>query len=149
MLVDPANPTQGLCYSTVDSNGNPLPNGSAATPANCNRASATYLSWACLQSPSNPFCNGNPQPADIAAVRTYTSRPGVSINLEQQISETIGVFARGGWADGTREPWDFTDIDRTLAGLSGEASSQVSTGSTDIHIGSVAKAWNALPEPSA
>jgi high affinity Mn2+ porin len=55
-------------------------------------------------------------PADINAVRTFTSRPGVSINLEQQVSETLGVFARAGWADGTREPWDFTDIDRTLSG---------------------------------
>ena len=56
------------------------------------------------------------QPADINAVRTYTSRPGISINLEQQVSETLGVFARAGWADGTREPWDFTDIDRTFSG---------------------------------
>jgi high affinity Mn2+ porin len=56
------------------------------------------------------------QPADITAVRTYTSRPGASINLEQQVSETVGVFARAGWADGTREPWDFTDIDRTVQG---------------------------------
>ena len=55
------------------------------------------------------------QPADINAVRTYTSRPGLSINLEQQVSETVGVFARAGWADGTREPWDFTDIDRTFS----------------------------------
>jgi high affinity Mn2+ porin len=59
------------------------------------------------------------QPADIKAVRHYTSRPGVSINLEQQVTETVGVFARAGWADGSVEPWDFTDIDRTLmAGIS-------------------------------
>jgi len=56
------------------------------------------------------------QPADINAVRTYTSRPGVSVNLEQQVSETVGVFARAGWANGNIEPWDFTDIDRTLQG---------------------------------
>ena len=58
-------------------------------------------------------------PADINAVRTYTSRPGVSLNLEQQVTETVGVFARAGWADGNVEPWDFTDIDRTAsAGVS-------------------------------
>ena len=58
-------------------------------------------------------------PADIYAVRAYTSRPGVSVNLEQQVTETIGVFARAGWADGNVEPWDFTDIDRTVsAGVS-------------------------------
>jgi high affinity Mn2+ porin len=56
------------------------------------------------------------EPADITAVRRYTSRPGVSLNLEQQISDTVGVFARAGWADGNIEPWDFTDIDRTVAG---------------------------------
>jgi high affinity Mn2+ porin len=56
------------------------------------------------------------QPADITAVRTYRSRPGVSVNLEQQVTETLGVFARAGWADGSVEPWDFTDIDRTLSG---------------------------------
>ncbi len=55
----------------------------------------------------------------LAAVRTYQSRPGVSLNLEQQVSETVGVFARAGWADGDVEPWDFTDIDRTAeAGVS-------------------------------
>jgi high affinity Mn2+ porin len=56
------------------------------------------------------------QPADITAVRTYRSRAGVHINLEQQVSETVGVFARVGWADGNVEPWDFTDIDRTVSG---------------------------------
>lgn len=59
------------------------------------------------------------QPADITAVRSYTSRPGVSVNIEQQVSDTMGVFARAGWADGHVEPWDFTDIDRTVsAGIS-------------------------------
>jgi high affinity Mn2+ porin len=58
-------------------------------------------------------------PADINAVRRYTSRPGVSINLEQQVTDNVGVFARAGWADGNVEPWDFTDIDRTVsAGVS-------------------------------
>ena len=56
------------------------------------------------------------QPADINAVRTYRSRPGVSLNIEQQINDTLGVFFRAGWADGHVEPWDFTDIDRTVQG---------------------------------
>jgi high affinity Mn2+ porin len=59
------------------------------------------------------------QPADITAVRNATNRTGVSVNLEQQVTETLGVFARAGWADGRIEPWDFTDIDRTIsAGVS-------------------------------
>ena len=55
----------------------------------------------------------------LATVRTYQSRPGVSLNLEQQVSENWGVFARAGWADGNVEPWDNTDIDRSVeAGVS-------------------------------
>jgi high affinity Mn2+ porin len=46
------------------------------------------------------------QPADITAVRNYTSCPGVSINLEQQILPTVGLFVRAGWADPNVEPWD-------------------------------------------
>jgi high affinity Mn2+ porin len=59
------------------------------------------------------------QPADIAAVRNYTSRSGISLNLEQQLSPNLGFFARAGLADGNVEPFDFTDIDSTVAaGLS-------------------------------
>jgi high affinity Mn2+ porin len=55
----------------------------------------------------------------LALVRTYQSRGGVSVNVEQQVTETIGVFGRAGWADGNVEPWDFTDVDRTVqAGVS-------------------------------
>jgi high affinity Mn2+ porin len=58
-------------------------------------------------------------PADIAAVRRYQSRGGVSLNVEQQITEELGVFARAGFANGDVEPDAFTDIDRTVAaGLS-------------------------------
>jgi high affinity Mn2+ porin len=53
-----------------------------------------------------------------AAVRKYQSRPGISVNLQQQLTEDVGLFARAGWSDGNVEPWDFTDIDRTVqAGL--------------------------------
>lgn len=52
----------------------------------------------------------------LAAVRHYQSLPGASINLEQQVSDTVGVFARAGWADGAVEPWDFTDVDRSVSG---------------------------------
>jgi len=55
-------------------------------------------------------------PADIAAVRQYQSRGGVSMNLEQEITPDLGAFLRAGWADGNVEPFDYTDIDRTVAG---------------------------------
>ena len=58
-------------------------------------------------------------PANIAAVRQYQSRGGISMNLEQQLMPNVGFFARAGFANGDIEPYEFTDIDRTVAaGLS-------------------------------
>jgi high affinity Mn2+ porin len=50
-----------------------------------------------------------------ADVRHYNSRPGISLNFEQQLMPNIGLFGRFGWADGSIEPYEFTDIDRTAA----------------------------------
>lgn len=56
---------------------------------------------------------------NMADVRRFTSRPGLNVNLAQQVSPDIGVFARVGWADGGVESYEFTDIDRTAsAGVS-------------------------------
>lgn len=67
--------------------------------------------------------NATGQPADIAGVRQYRSRGGVSFNLEQQVSPGVGVFVKGGIAGGSVEPYEFADIDRTIvagAALKGE-----------------------------
>jgi len=55
-------------------------------------------------------------PPNTADVRRYASRPGVNLNVEQQIVPDVGVFGRFGWADGRVEPFEFTDIDRTASG---------------------------------
>ena len=56
---------------------------------------------------------------DIAAVRNYRSRLGADLNLEQQLSADLGLFARAGKAAGNVEAYEFTDIDRSVeAGLS-------------------------------
>ena len=58
-------------------------------------------------------------PANIGAVRQYRSRAGLGVNLEQEITPDLGVFARAGFADGHIEPDSYTDVDRTVAaGLS-------------------------------
>ncbi len=58
-------------------------------------------------------------PADIAAVRQYRTRSGLSMNLEQEVIDDLGVFARAGFASGDVEPDSYTDVDRTVAaGLS-------------------------------
>jgi high affinity Mn2+ porin len=56
---------------------------------------------------------------DIAAVRKYRGRAGVSLTLDQQLATDLGLVARLGKAGGNVEPYEFTDIDRTVsAGLS-------------------------------
>jgi high affinity Mn2+ porin len=59
------------------------------------------------------------EPADIAAVRRYRSRTGLSLNVEQQLVPDVGMFVRAGFGGGDVESTAFTDIDRTVAaGLS-------------------------------
>ncbi|WP_137863563.1 MULTISPECIES: carbohydrate porin [unclassified Sphingomonas] len=52
---------------------------------------------------------------DTSLVRRRMTRSGVSLNVEQEVTGTLGLFARAGIADGAIEPYDFTDIDRTVA----------------------------------
>jgi high affinity Mn2+ porin len=58
-------------------------------------------------------------PVDIAATRRLRDRVGADFNLEQELAQDLGMFARVGKAAGNVEPYEFTDIDRTVAaGLS-------------------------------
>ena len=58
-------------------------------------------------------------PVDIAAVRRYRDRTGLSLGLEQELTPHLGLYARLGKAGGNVEPYEFTDIDRTAsAGIS-------------------------------
>ena len=47
--------------------------------------------------------------ANIGAV------PGIGLNIEQEIDSDLGVFMRAGWADGNVEPYEYADIDHTVA----------------------------------
>ncbi|MDB5715324.1 MAG: carbohydrate porin [Sphingomonadales bacterium] len=51
---------------------------------------------------------------DTALVRSRKSRAGVHLNIEQAVTDDVGLFLRAGFADGSVEPYDFTDIDRTV-----------------------------------
>jgi high affinity Mn2+ porin len=50
---------------------------------------------------------------DTAAVRHMASRPGIAVNLEQEIGSDLGVFARASSNDGGKEAFDFTEINRS------------------------------------
>ena len=53
---------------------------------------------------------------DIATVRRYRNRAGLSINLQQQISRAVSLFIKGGMANGNIEPYEFIDADRSIVG---------------------------------
>lgn len=56
---------------------------------------------------------------DTALVRRPASRPGMALNIEQQIDDAWGVFARLSWNDGSKEAYEFTEINRSaVLGLS-------------------------------
>lgn len=52
---------------------------------------------------------------DPAPVRRFRKRDGVSLNLEQELTANVGVFARLGDAGGNVETYEFTDIDRSAS----------------------------------
>jgi high affinity Mn2+ porin len=59
------------------------------------------------------------EPVDIAALRRYRSRVGLSFGVEQELAPELGAFIRAGKAAGNVETYEFTDVDRALAvGLS-------------------------------
>jgi len=54
---------------------------------------------------------------DITATRRNgTLKYGIGLNMEQEITKDIGVFARLGWNDGKTESFAFTAIDRLATG---------------------------------
>ena len=54
---------------------------------------------------------------DLASTRRPgTKKYGFGFNVEQEITQDIGAFARYGWSDGKTEAWAFTQIDRSASG---------------------------------
>jgi high affinity Mn2+ porin len=55
-------------------------------------------------------------PEVTATRRNGTLKYGIGLNMEQEITKAIGVFARLGWNDGKTESFAFTAIDRLATG---------------------------------
>ncbi len=49
-------------------------------------------------------------------VLNYRSRAGIGINIEQQVMQDVGVFARAGTGDDDSQITSFTDIDQSVSG---------------------------------
>jgi high affinity Mn2+ porin len=61
------------------------------------------------------FGTAHAQIPDTAVVRRPSFRPGMTVNLEQSITDDLGAFLKAGLTDGSREADEFTDIDNSLA----------------------------------
>lgn len=56
---------------------------------------------------------------DTSLVSRFASRPGFAINAEQEVTSDLGVFARASMNDGSKEAFEFTEINRSVSvGLS-------------------------------
>ena len=67
-----------------------------------NRAHMGSYAQSLAEMPVNP---------DIAATRDYRYKYGFGANLEQELEDDVGLFARLGWNDGHTESWAFTEMD--------------------------------------
>ncbi len=85
---------------------------------------------------------------DTALVRRPSDRAGLALNLEQEVADNWSVFARAGFNDGSKEAFEFTEINRTVAlGLSlkgaawGRADDRVGLAMVDNGISSAARRY--------
>ncbi|MCR0985839.1 carbohydrate porin [Roseomonas populi] len=66
-------------------------------------------SWGELLDPVNPVdFELNP--------RNYRTKAMLALNLEQEIADNLGAFARLSWNDGRTQNWMFTEMDRAISG---------------------------------
>jgi high affinity Mn2+ porin len=53
---------------------------------------------------------------DVALVRQRQDRMGIALNVEQTVTEQLGVFLRLSSDDGRKEAFEFTEINRSVSG---------------------------------
>jgi high affinity Mn2+ porin len=54
-------------------------------------------------------------PPEITSSAAYRAKYGFGLNLEQELTASLGVFARLGWNDGKEEAFIFTECDDTVS----------------------------------
>jgi high affinity Mn2+ porin len=52
---------------------------------------------------------------DVALVRRSSSRAGFSLNMEQELASDLGAFVRASQNDGSKEAYEFTEINKSLS----------------------------------
>lgn len=61
------------------------------------------------------YGSANSSAPDLCWVRKSSVKMGIGLNLEQQVSEDVGVFFRGMFSDGKTEVYSYTSSDRSLS----------------------------------
>jgi len=57
-----------------------------------------------------------PGEIDVVATRAYgRSKYGMGLNIEQELSDDVGMMFRASWNDGHNETWMFTEIDQAVS----------------------------------
>ena len=56
------------------------------------------------------------QAPDVSLVRHEATRPGAALNIEQELTADIGAFARASFNDGSKEAYEFSDINQAVSG---------------------------------
>lgn len=60
--------------------------------------------------------SASPEAPDVTATRAVgRAKYGFGLNLEQALTDDVGLFLRLGWNDGKTESWAFTEVERTVA----------------------------------
>jgi hypothetical protein len=59
--------------------------------------------------------SGSGAPPDLATSRKKRVKYGFGVNLEQNVSSSVGAFARASWNNGEVETFAFTEIDRSVS----------------------------------
>ncbi len=58
--------------------------------------------------------NATGKSPDVTQTRSYCSKVGLVLGVEQPVSESVGLFGRISWNDGKKESWMFTEIERSV-----------------------------------
>ncbi len=82
--------------------------------ATCPQTSFSYRANAAVPPTAAQTAAATTAP-DLCWVRRDNVKMGVGINVEQQLSDDLGVFLRGMYSDGQTEVFSFTSTDRSLS----------------------------------
>ena len=62
-----------------------------------------------------PYDSSDQSAPDLCFVRKPNAKRGVGINVEQQVTKDVGLFARGMYSDGQTEVYSYTSADRSVS----------------------------------